>query len=288
MSDPPTRVCVLAEPYLRDYQVRSLENAIREADVEIPLVLVNERSQSEIDPQLKAAVVNKKVGIAAVRLFIEILKLKGAWAFVFAEKKLAEQLGSDEHPVTHLHVDEIPCFADAEIVYVTPETEGDWMELPSDAVQLVSENCDVVVRYGFGLIKGEILDATKYGVLSFHPADIRKYRGLGAPQAWLDGCDVMGMTLQRLNEEIDGGEIVAYEETDVSDCATLWEVYERLRLLQGGLLAEGIRTLQNPSIEITTPESLGPYYSTKSRRKVSFAGRTLLKNVVGRLERLVG
>ncbi|WP_331234034.1 formyltransferase family protein [Natronorarus salvus] len=288
MSNRPTKLCVLAEPYLRDFEIQSIETAVEEINVEIPLVLVNEVGQSGIDPELKANVVNNKVSLDALRLFIKLLEVHGAWTFVFAEKTITEQLGVGEHPIVHEDVNEISCFSEAVIRHVTPIRDGNWMELPPEAVDLVRENCDIVVRYGFGLLRGEILRATEYGVLSFHPADIRQYRGLGVPKAWLDGKDVMGMTLQRLSEEIDGGEIVAYQETDVSDCATLWEVYEELRLLQTELLAEGIRNLADPTVEITTPESLGPYYPTTSRRTLSFAGRTLSKNMVGRVKNRIG
>jgi len=41
-----------------------------------------------------------------------------------------------------------------------------------------------------------------------------------------------------LNDDIDGGDIVASAETDVGDCRTLWEVNDRLDELQVELLAE--------------------------------------------------
>lgn len=93
----------------------------------------------------------------------------------------------------------------------------------------------------------------------------------------------MDATLQRITEEVDGGALVAYAETDVSDCRTLWAVYGRLNELQVELLAEGIGNLGEPSVGTTTPDSLGTYYSITLRRNPSFAGRVLLKSITGGL-----
>lgn len=286
MTEPPRKLCVLAEPYLSETEARSLEYAVDNAAIEIPLVVVHEPSDPDYDPELKAEAFDDGIGINTVRLFFEVLARERAWAFVIAEKRIAELLGLEAASSPSIDVEDVPCLSDSEFHRVTPIMDGNWAELPPDTVDRIRESCDVVVRYGFGLLRGEVLDATEFGVLSFHPADIRKYRGLGPPRAFLDGRDVMGVTLQRLNEEIDGGEIVAYSETDVSECLTLWEVYDALDEIQVELLAEGIATLRDPDAEPVRPESLGPYFSTESRRTLSFAGRILYKNVRGRIRKL--
>jgi hypothetical protein len=288
MSDrPPHSLCVLAEPYLRDYQVRSIERAIETAGVDVPLVVVNDQEDREYDPETEAKAVNGRLGRAAVRLFRSALANERAWALAIAEKKLAEEVGAREPAPTRRHIDDIPCFDGAEVRRVRPLRDGSWYELPAGTVEQIRESCDVAVRYGFGLIRGDILTTPEYGLLSFHPADIRRYRGLGPPQAFLDGRDVMGVTLQRLSSEIDAGEIVAYEETDVSDCATLWEIYDRLHDIQAGLLATGIRNLRAPSTDVTVPDSLGSYRSITERRHPSFAGRVVAKNMRGRIDELL-
>jgi methionyl-tRNA formyltransferase len=284
-GEGPNSVCVLADPYLFERQVRALENAVENTGIDVPLVLVNDPENVSIDPDAKAKASNEGVGGATIDLATEVLRRERAWTVVLAEKKIAERFGSRCDAFVRTKVEDVPCLSGSKIRYVSPSSEGNWSELPPDAVELVEETCDLVVRFGFGLLRGEILSATDYGVLSFHPADIRQYRGLGAPQAWLDGRDVMGVTLQRLSEEIDGGEIVAYRETDVRDCRTLWEVYDRLAEVQADLLTEGITNLRDPSFEPEVPESLGPYYSTSARQTVPFAGKTLVKNVRGRLRR---
>ena len=281
------KIGVLADPYLQAYQVQTLETAVDELGIDIPVVIVSDASDSRQNPDSEATAVNGGLSLSTVRVFVSALQREGAWAFAYADKKLAEQLGSDAAASHRIHVEDVPCFSYSNMQYVSPIQDGQWSELPPQTVREVGECCDVVVRYGFGLIRGAILDTPEYGVLSFHPADIREYRGLGAPQAWLDDRDRIGMTLQRLNETIDSGEIVAYKETDVSECATLWEVFDAVRSLQADVLVDGLRTLQDPSAELTVPDSLGPYYSTQSLRSPSFAGRTIFKNTTGRLRRLM-
>lgn len=283
MANSPTKLGVLAEPYLTETQIRSLRHAVSEADVEIPIVVVNTTKEPQYDPDLKAEAINDGLGLGTARLFIDVLRQERAWGLVIAEKKLGELSGLDDTESRQIPVAEESCLSQAEFHHVEPIMDGSWSELPSEAVEIIRESCDVVIRYGFGLLKGDVLQAPEYGVLSFHPADIRQYRGLGPPQAYLDGCGTMGVTLQRITEDIDGGDLVAYADTDVSQCKTLWEVYDKLDERQVKLLAEGIRNLRDSSIEITTPDSLGEYNSTTLRRKPSFAGRILLKNIIGRL-----
>lgn len=286
MPDRPTRLCVLADPYLRTDQVRSLERALEETGISVPLVLVNDSEDRTIDPEAEANAINNPFGVDTIRVLLDVLERERAWALVFAEKKLAEELGTRAASWARVRVEDVPCLSDSDIQYVPPVADGDWTELPPAAVDRVRAHCDVAVRFGFGLLKGDVLEAPDFGVLSFHAADIRRYRGLGVPQAWLDGCDTMGVTLQRLSEEIDGGEIVAYGETTVEDCATVWDAYDRVYDVKAGLLAAGIENLRDPTFDASVPESLGPYYPTGDRRRLSFAGRTLLKDVSGMIARL--
>jgi methionyl-tRNA formyltransferase len=122
-------------------------------------------------------------------------------------------------------------------------------------------------------------------MLRFHPADIRNYRGLGPPQAFLDGKRQVGLTLQRLNDEIDAGEIVAIDHVDVSDCNTLWDIYEVVHELQVTMLASGLQAVIDPSDAPIEPESLGRYYSIKNRREFLFAWRVLSKNIRGHIRK---
>ena len=282
---PSTDLCVLADAYLAGHEVRAIENAVRTAGVDVSLVVVNEPVDGD-DPDAEAAAINDGIGLDALSVIASVLERERWWSLVVADKQIAALLGSAAADETRVPVEEVPCFEDAEIRHVTARRDGAWSELPAEAVDAVRERCDVAVRYGFGLLRGDVLDAPECGVLSFHPADIRRYRGLGPPMAWIEGRETVGVTLQRLTAEIDAGEVVAFEEVDVRECATLWEVYDTVHDAEVGLLAEGIRTLRDPETEPTVVDALGPYYPTTRRRELPFAATVLWRNLAGRARRL--
>ena len=70
-------------------------------------------------------------------------------------------------------------------------------------------NLDLILRRDFRILKGEILNSAKYGVWSLHHGDNDHYRGL-APGFWevYNNEATTGVTLQILNNTLDGGDIV--------------------------------------------------------------------------------
>ena len=70
-------------------------------------------------------------------------------------------------------------------------------------------NLDLILRRDFRILKGEILNSAKYGVWSLHHGDNDSYRGL-APGFWevYNNEPTTGVTLQILNDTLDGGDII--------------------------------------------------------------------------------
>ncbi len=68
---------------------------------------------------------------------------------------------------------------------------------------------DIMLRFGFNIIRGEILKAARYGVWSFHHDDEQRYRG-GPPCFWeiYHRDPETGSILQRLTEKLDAGVIL--------------------------------------------------------------------------------
>src|SRR2546426_4219498 len=65
---------------------------------------------------------------------------------------------------------------------------------------------DVLVRFGFNILRGAILNAARYGIWSYHHGDHQHYRG-GPAHFWelYDRNPVSGVILQVLTEELDAG-----------------------------------------------------------------------------------
>ena len=76
---------------------------------------------------------------------------------------------------------------------------------------------DLLLRFGFGILSGDILSLPRYGVWSLHHGDNDHYRG-GPPGfwEWFGKVPITGAVLQCLTEELDGGKCLAktYTKTD--------------------------------------------------------------------------
>lgn len=70
-------------------------------------------------------------------------------------------------------------------------------------------NLDFILRFGFGILRGDILNAAKFGVWSFHHDDEMAYRG-GPAGFWeiMNNDNVNGAILQRLTNRLDAGMIL--------------------------------------------------------------------------------
>jgi hypothetical protein len=75
-----------------------------------------------------------------------------------------------------------------------------------DLEAIRSQGLAFMLRFAFGIIRGEILKAAEFGVWSFHHDDEEKYRG-GPPSFWeiYNGDAETGVILQRLTDRLDGG-----------------------------------------------------------------------------------
>lgn len=79
-----------------------------------------------------------------------------------------------------------------------------------DDLQKIKElNCDFILRFGYGIIRGEILDIPKYGIWSYHHGNEQKFRG-GPPAYWeiRNREHSTGSILQKLNEKLDAGQVL--------------------------------------------------------------------------------
>jgi hypothetical protein len=101
----------------------------------------------------------------------------------------------------------------AEVPRITAHTAivGRFRERFTDAsiAELRRYRPDILLRFAFGIIVGEVLTVPTYGVWSFHFGDELAYRG-GPAAFWevYEGADAAGVILQRLTERLDAGIIL--------------------------------------------------------------------------------
>ena len=70
-------------------------------------------------------------------------------------------------------------------------------------------NLDIIIRGGSGILKGEILNCSKFGIISFHHGDNLVNRG-GPSGFWevYEKNPKTGFTIQILNEKLDAGNVL--------------------------------------------------------------------------------
>lgn len=93
---------------------------------------------------------------------------------------------------------------------VIPITDRFFHRFQDKDLELIrAAKVDVMLRFGFNIIKGPILNTAKYGVWSFHHGDNRHFRG-APPYFWeiYHDAPLSGIILQILNEKLDSGRVL--------------------------------------------------------------------------------
>jgi hypothetical protein len=109
---------------------------------------------------------------------------------------------------------------DVPAITVHPLRKGFTDRIPEEELQSIrSHNLDVMLRFGFRIIRGGILSAARYGVWSLHHDDNLEYRG-GPPLFWeiYERNPVSGTILQILTDSLDGGYVIyrGHSSTQIS------------------------------------------------------------------------
>lgn len=200
-GDPPLRIGVLLDGWRLPAAFRAVLEDIRASDFATLNLLVFNDEQSQPAP--------KTGGLARyLRTFADSKRRRHA--LYSAYEALAEpRLTTEPNPLAPVDcrdiLDAVPT------IHVVPERRGFVHRFPAPAIeQLRTARLDVLLRFGFGLLRGEVLDAACYGIWSYHHGDNEFYRGL-PPGFWemAEGNPVAGVVLQRLTEELDGGLVLA-------------------------------------------------------------------------------
>jgi hypothetical protein len=94
---------------------------------------------------------------------------------------------------------------------------------PQEVQQVRDAHLDVMLRFGFRIVKGEILDAAQFGIWSLHHDDNRSYRG-GPALFWeiYERNPESGTILQVLTEALDGGRVL-YRTIGATNFASLYK-----------------------------------------------------------------
>lgn len=127
------------------------------------------------------------------------------------------------------------------IPVLTPEKLRD----KTFVAEITSYHCDLFVVAAYGkIIPKEILEIPQYGTLNVHPSLLPKFRGPSPIEsAILSPENHTGVTIMKLDEELDHGDIVAQEECHTLSWPPKGSLLTKVLAHQGGaLLANTIPT----------------------------------------------
>ena len=97
-----------------------------------------------------------------------------------------------------------------EVLNCQPQHQGISTIISNNDIETIkNQELDFILRFGFNILSGEILNTAKYGIWSFHHDDEMAYRG-APPGFWefMQDNPVNGVILQKLTESLDKGVIL--------------------------------------------------------------------------------
>lgn len=141
---------------------------------------------------------------------------------------------------------------------------------------LLEDRSEIGIVADFGLmIPSKILSAFKYGLLNIHPSLLPKYRGPTPVQtAILDGETKTGVTIIKLDEEMDHGPILVQVEEPIAAFDTAETLYERLFRIGAELLPQNISKYIKGQIKLSSQEHTKATFTQSLTRQDGYINLT--------------
>ncbi|MBU9728997.1 methionyl-tRNA formyltransferase [Diplocloster modestus] len=105
---------------------------------------------------------------------------------------------------------------------------------------------DVFVVAAFGqILPKELLEMPKFGCVNVHASLLPDYRG-AAPIQWaiIDGQSKTGVTIMRMDEGLDTGDMILKREVPIDKKETGGSLFDKLSVVGAGLCVEALRQLE--------------------------------------------
>ena len=124
---------------------------------------------------------------------------------------------------------------------------------------LKSLNPDIIVVAAYGkILPKEILAIPKYGCINVHASLLPKYRG-AAPIQWalLKGEKETGVTIMKIVERLDAGDIILQEKIKIKDDDNALTLSKRLFDIGGKLLLKALKQIEQGKAKFTPQNEAG-------------------------------
>ena len=144
----------------------------------------------------------------------------------------------------------------------------------------------VVVAYG-RILPEDALSVPTYGAVNVHSSLLPKYRG-AAPVQWavLNGDTVTGVSTMYLAPEMDTGDVIFTEKTEIGEFETSGELFDRLMVMGAELLHKTLRAIENGTAPRSKQDESQASYVTmldKSMSPIDWSRspREIVKHICG-------
>jgi methionyl-tRNA formyltransferase len=125
----------------------------------------------------------------------------------------------------------------------------------------------VVISYG-RLIPREIFEIPPYGTVNIHASILPQYRGASPiQQSLLNGDEKTGITIQKINEKMDEGNLLVVRELRIEKQDTYPELRRKLAILAEEVLKDFIRDTERGDMPEEKPQLGIPSYCTKIKKE---------------------
>ncbi len=207
--------------------------------------------------------IDKKYDIAAVFTQPDKPRNRGLSLSFSPVKELALQNGLDVYQPTKLR-------------------DGSFTEL----LRSLKPDVLAVVAYG-RILPEDALSVPTYGAINVHSSLLPKYRG-AAPVQWavLNGDTVTGVSTMYLAPEMDTGDVIFTERTEIGEFETSGELFDRLMVMGAELLHKTLRAIENGTAPRSKQDESQASYVTmldKSMSPIDWSRspREIVKHICG-------
>ncbi len=122
--------------------------------------------------------------------------------------------------------------------------------------ELKSLNADIQIVIAFRMLPEIIWNMPLMGTFNLHASYLPNYRG-AAPINWaiINGEKSTGVTTFFLKHEIDTGDLILREKTEIHPYETIGDLYERLMYQGAELVCKSLDIISSGSIQLTQQET---------------------------------
>ena len=170
--------------------------------------------------------------------------------------------------------------------YGIPVLQPERVKSPEAVEQLRKLAPDIILVAAFGqIVSKEILELPKYGCINVHASLLPEYRG-AAPIQWaiLDGKEKTGITIMRMDEGIDTGDIICTAEIPITPEETGGSLHDKLAMAGGPLLLEAMKQIEEGTAVYTPQNHEAHTYARMLRKEL---GRLDFRDSAECLERYI-